>query len=81
MMTNFPARFAPHPCEMPLLQALQLFWRALGMMTWSPRRWALHHDSAFDLPSAWLAACYSWDYAEDNAEQVEIENSTTLTSN
>jgi len=64
MMTNYPAELAPSWREYPVLEALKIFRLAISFTTWSPREWALYHDVAVDLPSAWWMACHAWNFVK-----------------
>lgn len=59
-MTNYPAEQASSWQEYSWLEALQILRIALEFITLDPRQWAVNHDVAVDLPSAWWMAWYVW---------------------
>jgi hypothetical protein len=72
MMTNYPAEYAKPWVEYPRHVAMQIFWIALCHMTWRPWLWAQHHDTCWDLPSAWFIAQNIYDCLQDPSQWMEV---------
>lgn len=74
-MTNYPTYKDWE--DLPFPDLLERLWMAVKLADWSPAKWALQHDTCFDLPSAFWVAGHSIGYCLDTIKKDVLEWAAT----